>query len=123
VEAGLLGRTAGRGLYDHADGAPAAEPMRDRALGAAIVDRIVAMLINEAADAVLLRIASPGDIELAMTKGVNYPRGLLAWCDELGAGAVLARLDALHAEYGDDRYRASPLLRRAARAGRRFLER
>ena len=56
----------------------------------------------------------------AMTKGVNYPKGLLAWCDDLGASTVLARLDALQAEYGEDRYRASPLLRRAAAAGVRL---
>ena len=55
------------------------------------------MLINEAADALYLRIASARDIDVAMTKGVNYPKGLLAWCDELGAATVLARLDALYA--------------------------
>jgi 3-hydroxybutyryl-CoA dehydrogenase len=54
-----------------------------------------------------------------MTKGVNYPKGLLEWCDELGVSTVLGRLDALHAEYGDDRYRASPLLRRRAKERRR----
>ena len=78
------------------------------------------MLVNEAADAVHLRIATPADIDLAMTRGVNYPKGLLAWGDEIGAAAVVARLDALQAEYGEDRYRASPLLRRMARDGRRF---
>ncbi|HVE78599.1 MAG TPA: 3-hydroxyacyl-CoA dehydrogenase family protein, partial [Gemmatimonadaceae bacterium] len=82
---------------------------------------IVAMLINEAVDAVLLGVASPHDIDLAMTKGVNYPRGLLAWADDLGAGVVLARLEALQAEYGEDRYRPSALLRRRARDGGRFL--
>ena len=79
------------------------------------------MLINEAAEAVFLRIGTPADIDLAMTKGVNYPRGLLAWADEIGVGTVVARLEALQAEYGDDRYRASALLRRMARSGARFL--
>ena len=120
VEAGWLGRKTGRGIYDHREGAAGPAPREDRALGAAIVDRIVAMLINEAADAVLLGIATPADIDLAMTRGVNYPKGLLAWSDELGAATVLGRLDALQAEYGEDRYRASPLLRRMARDGRRF---
>jgi 3-hydroxybutyryl-CoA dehydrogenase len=45
------------------------------------------MLITEAVDAVHMRVATPADIDLAMTKGVNYPTGLLAWCDEIGAGA------------------------------------
>ncbi|HYW32598.1 MAG TPA: 3-hydroxyacyl-CoA dehydrogenase family protein, partial [Gemmatimonas sp.] len=62
-------------------------------------------------------LASAADIELAMTTGVNYPRGLLEWGDSIGAAEVLRRLDALHAEYGDDRYRASIRLRRAARDG------
>ena len=120
VEAGWLGRKAGRGFYDHRPDAVRPAPSADRRAGRPIVDRIVAMLINEAADAVLLRIASPRDIDLAMTRGVNYPKGLLAWCDEIGAAEVVARLDALQAEYGEDRYRASPLLRRMAREGRRF---
>jgi 3-hydroxybutyryl-CoA dehydrogenase len=117
VEAGRLGRKAKRGVYDYREGAAAPEPVRDHALGAQLVDRIVAMLVNEAADAVHWRVATAADVDLAMTKGVNYPKGLLAWGDELGAGAVLARLEALHAEYGEDRYRASPLLRRRVRDG------
>ncbi len=79
------------------------------------------MLINEAADALYLRVASAGDIETAMTRGVNYPKGLLAWGDEIGVAAVHARLSALQAEYGDDRYRPSPLLRRLAREGGKLL--
>ncbi|MBK7905024.1 MAG: 3-hydroxybutyryl-CoA dehydrogenase [Gemmatimonadetes bacterium] len=121
VEAGLLGRKAKRGYYDYRDGAVAPAPTTDPVVGRMIVDRIVAMLVNEAVDAVQLRIASPQDIELAMTKGVNYPKGLLAWGDELGAGTVLATLDALQAEYGEDRYRPSPLLRRTARGGGKLL--
>ena len=121
VEAGLLGRKAKRGYYDYRDGAVTPAPTTDPVVGRMIVDRIVAMLVNEAVDAVQLRIASPQDIELAMTKGVNYPKGLLAWGDELGAGTVLATLDALQAEYGEDRYRPSPLLRRTARGGGKLL--
>jgi len=115
VDAGLLGRKAGRGYYDYGDGAGRAEPHRDEALGRTVVDRILAMLINEAADALRLGIASREDIDLAMTTGVNYPRGLLRWADDLGIATVLERLEALQAEYGEDRYRPSPLLRRMAR--------
>ena len=117
VDAGFWGRKRQRGFYDYHDGAVAPEPTRDAALGQAIVDRVLAMLINEAIDAVHLRIASPADIELSMTKGVNYPRGLLAWGDEIGPATVLRQLDALQAEYGEDRYRASVLLRRRVKAG------
>lgn len=120
VEAGRLGRKSGRGFYDHADGAAKPEPTRDEALGQAIVRRVLAMLVNEAADAVHWGICSAGDVELAMTKGVNYPRGLLTWGDQLGPAAVVAELDALRGRYQEDRYRVSPLLRRAAAEGGRL---
>jgi 3-hydroxybutyryl-CoA dehydrogenase len=120
VEANRLGRKTGVGYYDYRDGAAKPAPRSDAALGRQIVDRILAMLINEAADAVMLRIASPQDIDLAMTKGVNYPKGLLAWADEIGVAQVYERLVALQAEYGEDRYRPSPLVKRMARDGKRF---
>jgi 3-hydroxybutyryl-CoA dehydrogenase len=117
VEAGWFGRKSGRGFYDYRDGAARPEPAVDRARGDSILERILVMLINEAVDAVFLRIASPEDIDLAMTKGVNYPRGLLAWAAELGLDRVLARLEALQSEYGEDRYRPSPLLKRMVARG------
>jgi 3-hydroxybutyryl-CoA dehydrogenase len=117
VESGRLGRKTKRGYYDYHDGAVMPQAAEDRVAGQRLFDRVIAMLINEAVDALYLRIATARDLDVAMTKGVNYPKGLLAWCDEIGAATVLARLDALHAEYGDDRYRASPLLRRAATSG------
>jgi 3-hydroxybutyryl-CoA dehydrogenase len=120
VEAGFLGRKTGRGFYDYRDGAVAPEPVQDPDLGGEILLRVLAMLVNEAADAVFLNVASARDVELAMTKGVNYPKGLLAWGDEIGLERVLERLTALQEEYGEDRYRPSPLLRRMVRAGRRF---
>jgi 3-hydroxybutyryl-CoA dehydrogenase len=91
-------------------------------LGTPIFERILAMLINEAVDAVFLRVASPRDIDLAMTTGVNYPKGLLAWADEIGLDWVLAWLTRLQEEYAEDRYRPSPLLRRMARERERFFE-
>lgn len=122
VEAGLLGRKTGRGWYDHTEGAIQPVPTMDRELGHLVVDRIVAMLINEAADALRLGIATRDDLDLAMTRGVNYPKGLLAWADELGPATVLQRLEALHAEYGEDRYRPSPMLRRLVRTRRKFAD-
>ena len=91
-------------------------------VGLLIFERVLAMLINEAVEAVFMRVASAEDIDLAMTKGVNYPKGLLAWANELGLPRVLGWLERLQADYGEDRYRPSPLLRRMARDGRRFFE-
>jgi 3-hydroxybutyryl-CoA dehydrogenase len=121
LEAGWLGRKSGRGFYNYAEGAAMPEPVKDEALGKHLVDRIGAMLVNEAVDALHLSIASAEDLELAMTKGVNYPKGLLRWADDAGPAAVLAVLDALYEEYGEDRYRASILLRKKARTGELFL--
>jgi len=67
-------------------------------------------------------VASAKDVDLAVVKGVNYPKGLLAWANELGLARVLGWLERLQSEYGEDRYRASPLLRRMARDERRFFE-
>ncbi|MEO6526623.1 MAG: 3-hydroxyacyl-CoA dehydrogenase NAD-binding domain-containing protein [Gemmatimonadaceae bacterium] len=118
VEAGLFGRKRKRGYYDYRPEAEVPVASKDAVLGQQIVDRVVAMLVNEAIEALHMRVASASDIELAMTKGVNYPRGLLHWGDEIGAPEILRRLDALQAEYGEDRYRPSPLLRRRVREGR-----
>jgi len=120
-DAGFFGRKSGRGYYDYAPEAKMPEPTQDRALGQRVLDRILAMLINEAADAVLFQIASAADVDTAMTKGVNYPKGLLAWADDIGIATVLERMEALHGEYGEDRYRPSVLLRRMAARGATFF--
>ena len=78
------------------------------------------MLINEAAETLYLRVASREDIDLAMTQGVNYPKGLLAWADDLGIQTIVDKLDSLYVEYLEDRYRCSPLLRKMARGGKKF---
>ncbi|MBL7963403.1 MAG: 3-hydroxybutyryl-CoA dehydrogenase [Flavobacteriales bacterium] len=117
VESGRLGRKTGRGYYTYADAAGVAKPTVEPAIAEQIVERVLAMLINEAADAVFWGVASAADIDLAMTKGVNYPKGLLAWADERGAAHWLQVLEALQHAYGEDRYRPSPLLRRAAEQG------
>ena len=127
VESGRLGRKSGRGYYQY-DASGAILPQTSvRSLAgsppssgdpaevsAQIVERILAMLINEAYDALFWQVASANDIDLAMTKGVNYPKGLLAWSEEKGAAHWLDVLEGLQARYGEDRYRPSLLLRRRA---------
>lgn len=115
-EAGYLGRKSGRGYYNYAENTPLQSPKEDLILGKEIFERILVMLINEAIDAMFLNVGSKEAIDLAMTKGVNYPKGLLAWAEELGHGWVLEKLEILFHEYGEDRYRPSPLLRRLVRA-------
>jgi 3-hydroxybutyryl-CoA dehydrogenase len=122
LEAGWLGRKTGRGFYNYAEGVVQPEPNKDIALGNKIAERIIAMLINEAVEALHLNIASAQDLELAMTKGVNYPKGLLQWCDEWGAAKCLAILDNLYNDYREDRYRASVLLRKMAALNARFIQ-
>ncbi len=120
AEAGWLGRKTGRGYYNYADGVIQPQPNKDEKLGNEICNRILVLLINEAIDALFLNIASKEDIDLAMTKGVNYPKGLLAWADELGLENVLSKLEQLFSEYGDDRYRPSALLRRMVKNKKTF---
>jgi len=83
-----------------------------------VLGRIVCQVINEAAFALGEGVGSAADIDAGMVHGLNYPRGILAWADEIGLDHVLAVLDALALETGDDRYRAAPQLRRLGWSGR-----
>ena len=119
VEAGFLGRKSGRGFYNYAADMP--KPTEDLTLAKSIFERVIVMLINEAADALFLKVASANDIDNAMTKGVNYPKGLLAWANELGIKWCVEKLDNLYNEYHEDRYRCSPLLRRMNKENKNFF--
>jgi 3-hydroxybutyryl-CoA dehydrogenase len=119
-EAGWFGRKSGRGYYDYSEGAILPTPNQNEELGAMILRRILVMLINEAIDAVFLNIATAQEVDLAMTKGVNYPKGLLGWANEIGLDIVLKELDELQQMYGDDRYRASVLLRKMVKNKQQF---
>ena len=118
LEAGFLGRKSGRGFYNYNQELP--KPTEDTVLSKSIFERVIVMLINEAADTFFLNIASAKDIDNAMTKGVNYPKGLLAWADELGIKWCVEKLDELYNEYHEDRYRCSPILRRMNRENKKF---
>jgi 3-hydroxybutyryl-CoA dehydrogenase len=120
VEAKLLGKKTGHGFYRYGEGAKNPEPMRDEERGRAILMRILSLIINEAVEAVFLGVATPEAIDLAMKNGVNYPHGPLEWADMLGIPTTLKLIEELYHEYGDDRYRPSPLLKKMAREERTF---
>ncbi|HMT29976.1 MAG TPA: 3-hydroxyacyl-CoA dehydrogenase NAD-binding domain-containing protein [Bacteroidia bacterium] len=119
-EAGLFGRKSGRGYYSYQEGNSLPPADENEIKGKYIFDRILAMLINEATEALYMNIASRDDIELAMTKGVNYPKGLLKWADEIGIATVLTTLEKLLSDYNDDRYRPSLLLKKMVAEKRTF---
>lgn len=122
VEANWLGKKSGRGFYKYTDDGSRTfySIDSDKDIQYSIAERVIAMLINDAADAVFWDIASVEDIDTAMTKGVNYPKGLLKWADEWGASKVINIIDSLSQHYGDARYRVSPILREMARSGEKF---
>lgn len=80
--------------------------------------RVVCAIINEALSALQEGVASAADIDLAMKLGTNYPRGPLEWGDAIGLDTVLGVMEGLQAEWGEDRYRPTPLLRRLVAAER-----
>ena len=120
LEAGFLGRKRGRGFYNYATGEPLPLASPDAELSSKIVLRILCMLINEAADTLYLNIASREDIDLAMTKGVNYPKGLLKWADEIGIEKIVELLSELRDFYEEDRYRISPMIKNLIKEKRGF---
>ena len=110
-------RDAAHGLFG-ADGVPVSV-IRDSA--GFVAQRVVAHIVNVACEIAQQRIATPQDIERAVTLGLGYPKGPLAMGDALGGATTLAMLDAMHACYLDPRYRASPWLRRRAALGMSLL--
>ena len=119
MEAGYFGRKSGKGFYNYKTN-KADNINKNREVGKEIVLRIVSMLINEAADALYLNIASKEDLDLAMIKGVNYPKGLLYWADEIGIETIFHTLNNLHMNYCEDRYRPSPIFKKMLKENNKF---
>ena len=111
ASAGWLGRKTNKGYYDY-NSSSKNVPSKDVTLLNLIFERILVMLINDAVDAFYLGIASKEDIDLAITKGVNYPKGLIAWGEEKTFSWVEKKMDELYENYKEDRYRCSPLVRK-----------
>lgn len=122
AEAGYLGRKSGKGYYDYLNVTKpnSIDHVLTSEKSQEIFDRILVMLINEAADALFWNIASAEDIDNAMTKGVNYPKGLLAWANEKGIDWCVSKMDNLYETYREDRYRCSPLLRKMNESSTQF---
>ena len=107
TEAGWLGKKSGRGFYRYDIEITSSTDVDTSGL-THISDRIITMLINEAYDALHFGVANEKDIDTAMTKGVNYPKGLIQWGREIGLLEIAARMNTLYQKYQEDRYRLSP---------------
>ena len=110
ASAGWLGRKTNKGYYDY-NSLIKTVPLNNVKLLNSIFDRILVMLINDAVDAFYLGVASKEDIDLAIIKGVNYPKGLISWGEEKTFSWVEKKMDELYENYREDRYRCSPLIR------------
>ena len=108
MESGRLGRKVGKGFYDYSQPNPVQiDSSPDEQLSDRVFMRILSMLINEAVDAVYLKIADAASVDEALKYGANYPKGLIEWGRDIGFDKVKAELDRLFDHYKDMRYRAS----------------
>ena len=109
--AGWFGRKSSKGYYDYSNYSENKVYKKDQILLNQIFERILVLLINDAVEAFYLGVASKEDIDLAVMKGVNYPKGLIQCGEEKTFSWVMNTLDDLHEKYHEDRYRCSKLVR------------
>ena len=117
ISAGL--RTSGAALQQAQDYVKSLgkETVRVKDAAGLIFPRILSLIINEAARSLEEGVAEADEIDVAMRLGVNYPIGPLRWADQIGLDEVLAVLEGLQRETGDDRYRPAPLIKKLVLAG------
>jgi len=115
-----LGRKTGKGFYDYNNLANNQLSNDNKPLKEKIFIRIISMLINEAAEMTLSKTATVEDIDKAMTTGVNYPKGLLRWADELGIEKVISKINLLSNGKKKERYKVSPLLTEMKNTHKKF---
>ena len=116
VEAGTLGRKSGRGFYEYG-GEGRGETEEGTGVSGEISLRVLSCIVNEAFLTLSEGVATAGDIDQAMKLGANYPKGPFEWVEELGADAIVGKLDSLRETYGDA-YLAAPLLRERRGGGK-----
>jgi 3-hydroxybutyryl-CoA dehydrogenase len=112
IEAGYLGRKSGQGFYNYESQNIDNKIFINKEKQDIIAKRILTMLINEAYDALFWGIATEADIDIAMTKGVNYPKGLITWGKEIGLNNIIQNMNELYSTYQEERYRCSIGLKR-----------
>ena len=111
LEAGYLGKKSGKGFYNYPHTPGKGIDIHPELVNL-IFMRIISMLINEAADTVFYGICHQEDVETSVKLGLNYPKGLLEWGNEIGYHKIIETLDALYNHYHEERYRVCPLLRK-----------
>lgn len=115
-KAGHLGKKSGKGFYDWGEGKRNEVPLRAGARFDTL--RLLAPAVNEAAWLIEKEVATAEEIDLGVIHGLNYPRGLLRMADDAGMDRIVKKLEELHSEYGEERYKPNPVLLKMVEDGK-----